>query len=505
MAPKRKAKDVPKAESFGQVVVMDAQRDRGHWLCSLLDSLSYQAELVELEGLDGTLPAKPTLVVLGDLDRGPALEAAVEQVKVRFPGAPLAILGNLSGEADALPDAVEGAILGVLPSPPKLIDLTELLARARAQVDADDYPDEQPREAGRDPGLFRALVGKSEKMQKVREAIDRAGPTQATVLVTGETGCGKEVVARNIHFRSDRSRGPFVAVNCGAIPSDLLESELFGHEKGAFTGAVSSRKGRFEMAEGGTLFLDEIGDMPLMMQVKLLRVLQEKVFERVGGTQPLAADVRIIAATHRDLDAHIGDGRFREDLYYRLNVFPIEMPPLRERTDDLPLLIDELLARIRADGGPRLDFTEQALAFLEGYRWPGNVRELSNLLERLSILYPDSRIDIGHLPKNYLESAGLDPDELKVAVPEPLAPPPAPPALKPLATDALPSDRQEPSLALPEEGLNLRDHLAKVEIAMILQALEQGDWIVARAASLLGLRRTTLVEKMRRYKLGTGR
>jgi sigma-54 specific flagellar transcriptional regulator A len=444
------------------------------------------------------------LVVLGDLDCGAALEAALSEVQSCFGGTPIALLTRADQAPDAIPPVVEAALLGVLPSPPKLIDLTDLLARARAEVDAETYPEEQPRDAGRVPELFRLLVGRSEKIQQVRDAIDRAGPTQATVLVTGETGCGKEVVARNIHFRSDRSRGPFVAVNCGAIPSDLLESELFGHEKGAFTGAVSNRKGRFEMAEGGTLFLDEIGDMPLMMQVKLLRVLQEKVFERVGGTQPLAADVRIIAATHRNLDSQISEGRFREDLYYRLNVFPIEMPALRERSDDLPLLIDDLLARIQANGGPRLAFTEGALKFLEEYRWPGNVRELSNLLERLAILYPDCRIDVAQLPKNYLEAAGLDADAYASTAPEPLVARREPPP-EPSPSAGAKVSAEGPSLALPEEGLNLRDHLAKVEIAMILQALEQGDWIVARAASLLGLRRTTLVEKMRRYKLGTGR
>ncbi len=493
--------------AFGHVVVMDGLEERGRWLCSLLNSLNYGASLGE-PGMDfPDAPARPTMVVVGDLDRGPALEQAVEDLQRRFPASPLALLGNVDSAPGSLPEVVDEALLGILPSPPKLIDLTELLAKARAQLDAEDYPEEQPKPVGRDPGLFRLLVGTSDKIQAVRDAIDRAGPTQATVLVTGETGCGKEVVARNIHYRSDRSQGPFVAVNCGAIPSDLLESELFGHEKGAFTGAVSSRKGRFEMAEGGTLFLDEIGDMPLMMQVKLLRVLQEKVFERVGGTQPIQANVRIIAATHRDLEGQIADQRFREDLYYRLNVFPIEMPPLRERQEDLPLLIDDLLTRMAEEKGPRLDFTEPALDFLKTYRWPGNVRELANLLERLSILYPDCRVDLGHLPRSYLEAAGVE-FTTPPSPPEPLGPafPPAPaPSAEKAASSENNSASQAPSMQLPSEGINLRDHLAKVEIAMIVQALDQGDWIVARAASLLGLRRTTLVEKMRRYKLGSGR
>ena len=490
--------------AFGHVVVVDSLEERSQWLGSLLNSLNYGASVGEPGAEFLNAPARPTMVVVGDLDRGPALEVAVEDLQRRFPNSPLAVLGNVDSAPGALPESVDAAILGVLPSPPKLIDLTELLSKARAQLDARDYPEEQSRDAGRDPGLFRLLVGNSNKIQRVREAIESAGPTNATVLVTGETGSGKEVVARNIHYRSSRAEGPFVAVNCGAIPSDLLESELFGHEKGAFTGAVSSRKGRFEMAQGGTLFLDEIGDMPLMMQVKLLRVLQERIFERVGGTQPIQADVRIIAATHRDLETQIADQRFREDLYYRLNVFPIEMPPLRERQEDLPLLIDDLLRRMAEERGPRLDFTEAALDFLKTYRWPGNVRELANLLERLSILYPECRVDLTHLPKNYLEASGLEFSEAP-ACPEPLGPPDfTGRGERPGRGEEVesPAPVSAPELSLPSDGINLRDHLAKVEIALIVQALDQGDWIVARAASLLGLRRTTLVEKMRRYKLG---
>jgi Response regulator containing CheY-like receiver, AAA-type ATPase, and DNA-binding domains len=203
-------------------------------------------------------------------------------------------------------------------------------------------------------------------------------------LILGESGTGKEVVARNVHFLSERKDGPFIPVNCGAIPGELLESELFGHEKGAFTGAISARKGRFELAEGGTLFLDEIGDMPLQMQVKLLRVLQERTFERVGGNKPLQCNVRIIAATHRNLETMISEDKFREDLYYRLNVFPIDSPALRQRKDDIPLLLQELNSRIQGDGVEGVRFTEQAIASLMEHEWAGNVRELSNLVERLT-------------------------------------------------------------------------------------------------------------------------
>ncbi|WP_252345752.1 sigma 54-interacting transcriptional regulator, partial [Shewanella indica] len=198
--------------------------------------------------------------------------------------------------------------------------------------------------------LFRSLVGRSEGIANVRHLINQVAGSDATVLVLGPSGTGKEVVARNIHYLSERRDGPFIPVNCGAIPPELLESELFGHEKGSFTGAISSRKGRFELAEGGTLFLDEIGDMPLQMQVKLLRVLQERVFERVGGNKAINADVRVVAATHRNLETMIEEGEFREDLFYRLNVFPIEMPPLSERRDDIPLLLQELVSRVFNEG-----------------------------------------------------------------------------------------------------------------------------------------------------------
>ena len=246
--------------------------------------------------------------------------------------------------------------------------------------------------------LFRSLVGKSEQIQIVRRLVEQVAPTDANVLILGESGTGKEVIARNIHFMSSRKDNEFIPINCGAIPGDLLESELFGHEKGAFTGAVSSRKGRFELAEGGTLFLDEIGDMPLQMQVKLLRVLQERTFERVGGTRPIACNVRIIAATHRNLETMIQQDKFREDLYYRLNVFPIDSPALRDRQEDIPLLLQELVVRIQDESQTMVKFTEQAIRSLMEHPWPGNVRELSNLVERLTILHPNQLIDAHELP-----------------------------------------------------------------------------------------------------------
>src|SRR5271163_1179370 len=252
------------------------------------------------------------------------------------------------------------------------------------------------------PGTYRFRPsGASGAMRAIHRLVEQVAPFDTNVLILGESGTGKEMVARHVHELSGRSGHPFVPVNCGAIPADLLESELFGHEKGAFTGALSTRVGRFEFAEGGTLFLDEIGDMSLQMQVKLLRVLQERSFERVGSNRTIHCNVRIIAATHRDLDAAIIAGRFREDLYYRLNVFPLQMPPLCERLDDLPVLIEHLVQRQSHSAGRAIQFDQSAMNCLARNRWPGNVRELSNLLERLAILFPAQTITGADLPERY--------------------------------------------------------------------------------------------------------
>src|SRR5690606_28358829 len=241
-------------------------------------------------------------------------------------------------------------------------------------------------------------VGRSPANLELDALMRQVARYDSTVLIEGESGCGKELVVRRIHELTARADGPFVPVNCGAIPRDLLESELFGHEKGAFTGAITARVGRFELAEGGTLFLDEIGDMSLEMQVKLLRVLQERIYERLGSHDLRRANVRIVAATHRDLEARVAEGRFREDLFFRLNVFPIRVPPLRERLEDLPELIGDLIEEGVEQGRPRIRFTDEALARLACYDWPGNVRELANLIERLSILCPEQHIGVHDLP-----------------------------------------------------------------------------------------------------------
>jgi sigma-54 specific flagellar transcriptional regulator A len=313
-----------------------------------------------------------------------------------------------------------------------------------------------------------------------------------TVLITGESGTGKEVVARNLHYHSPRQQQPFVPVNCGAIPPELLESELFGHEKGAFTGAISSRAGRFEMAQGGTLFLDEIGDMPLNMQVKILRVLQERTFERVGGNTTIEVDVRIIAATHKNLEQMISDGGFREDLYYRLNVFPIEMPALRERVEDLPLLLNELISRLENEQRGSIRFNSAAIMSLCQHGWAGNVRELANLVERMAIMYPFGVVGVKDLPPKFRyveleQDAGDDGANLADSQPKLEA------MKHILNVDVKP--------LLPLDGIDLKAYLADLERHLIQQALDEAKGVVARAADKLQMRRTTLVEKMRKYDL----
>jgi sigma-54 specific flagellar transcriptional regulator A len=353
---------------------------------------------------------------------------------------------------------------------------------------------------------FDGLVGATNEIEHVRFLINQVAKTTANVLILGESGTGKEVVARNIHLLSHRSKGPFIPVNCGAIPGDLLESELFGHEKGAFTGAISTRKGRFEMAQGGTLFLDEIGDMPSQMQVKLLRVLQERVYERVGGSKAIKADVRIIAATHRDLELMIEQSTFREDLYYRLNVFPIDNPSLRERAEDVPLLLQELIKRNIANGGAQVTFTERALESLKEHSWPGNVRELSNLVERMQIMFPEKVVDVTDLPKKYQH---IDVEEFVPEYPEEIL---ERQALNDIfgegfgefeddEDDAVVFPDTSMPAVLPAEGIELKGYLAELEVCLIEQALARNDGVVARAAEVLGVRRTTLVEKMKKYQI----
>jgi transcriptional regulator with GAF, ATPase, and Fis domain len=287
-------------------------------------------------------------------------------------------------------------------------------------------------------------------------------PTDSTVLILGESGTGKELVASSIHRNSRRKQAPFIKLNCVAIPSDLLESELFGHEKGAFTGATGRKPGKFELANGGTVFLDEIGDMPLGLQAKILRVLQEKEFDRVGGTRTVQVDVRIICATNQDLATMVREGRFREDLYYRINVFALQLPPLRERKEDIPLLVDDFLSHTAPEAG----ISSDALQRMIGYTWPGNVRELQNTVERAAVLSQGGNIDISHLPDAMAR-----------------------------VYDHPPMGRQS------NEDLSLDDRLKEIEKSMIIDALKQTDGIQVRAAEDLGINQRSLWHRIKKYQI----
>ncbi len=397
-----------------------------------------------------------------------------QALHARAPNLPVILYGHKDAAASFPAEDNTSLFLRSVRLPIDRAALVEVL------TEAVKFAHQRSASAGRNPELFRSLVGKSEGVRHVRQLIERVAQSDSTVLILGESGTGKEVVARNLHYRSSRRGKPFVAVNCGAIPADLLESELFGHEKGAFTGAVSARQGRFELATGGTLFLDEIGEMSLAMQVKLLRVIQERTYERVGGSRTLRVDVRLIAATHRDLEREVQAKRFREDLYYRLNVFPIHMPPLRDRIDDIPLLIAELNNRLRQERGSAVRFTAEAMTVLQRYSWPGNVRELANLVERLTILFPDGTVDTKDLPAQYQTTETRAP-----------------------APGSAIEDVAMPLPSLPAAGLDLKEYLGNVEYTLIMQALTRTGGVVAHAANLLKLRRTTLVEKL--YKYGVRR
>jgi sigma-54 dependent transcriptional regulator, flagellar regulatory protein len=359
-------------------------------------------------------------------------------------------------------------------------------------------------------------TGVSPAVTAVNRLIQQVAPYDSTVLILGESGTGKEIAARAVHAASPRRQRPFVAVNCGAIPAELLESELFGHEKGSFTGAITARKGRFEIAEGGTLFLDEIGDMSLPMQVKLLRVLQERIYERVGSNTSSECDVRIIAATHRNLEESIIKGSFRGDLFYRLNVFPIEMPALAQRIDDLPALIDDFVAQSARRGRPALRLQGETLDALRNYSWPGNIRELSNLIERLAILCPDRPVGIGDLPARYRPidwtAPAIPVPAVTEEIPQLLASMAGGEELEPDSELEMPAtlwkcEEDSPmsgTTRLPENGVDLRAHLTLIERSLISQALQRSGGTVAHAARLLSLRRTTLVEKLRKLGMAGG-
>ncbi|MBU0673570.1 MAG: sigma-54 dependent transcriptional regulator [Proteobacteria bacterium] len=315
-----------------------------------------------------------------------------------------------------------------------------------------------------------SMIGESAGIKEVFSLIRKVCDTDTTVLVHGESGTGKELIAQALHYESSRAGKPFVPVNCGAIPGELLESELFGHEKGAFTHAIRSRMGRFELADGGTVFLDEISEMSPMLQVKLLRVLQERQFERVGGIKTIHSDFRVIAATNRNLEEEVDNGRFRQDLYYRLNVIPIEAPPLRQRTIDIPLLVDFFIRKFNRSKCKQIrGVSPEVLRVLMHYQWPGNVRELENVVERMVILTEYQELVLVDLPNKLLgdKTGG--------------------------------GSHESAEFFFPDGGIYLNDEISRLEKEMISQALQRTGWVKNRAAKLLHVNRTTLIEKMKRH------
>ena len=433
------------AEHDNTVWIKDSNAERARELCQRLEFLDYRPVLAEP---DTKRPTDAVAVVVG----GDSAQTETDVLRSERPDLPILCLDP------GMPETrMASGPTWPLQLPLKRSQLKRLLSRA-----------ERYRHAER----RHRVTGSSHPIRAVRQLIEQVADFDTNVLITGESGTGKELVARTIHDLSDRADKPFVPINCGAIPPELLESELFGHEKGAFTGAIADRVGRFELAEGGTLFLDEIGDMSLDMQVKLLRVLQERQFERVGSNRSKPCDVRVVAATHRDLPKAVADGEFREDLYFRLNVFPIEMPPLYKRRSDLPQLLEELFTEHSGGNAGNFRVAPEALELLAAYRWPGNIRELGNLVERLAILKPEGQIEIEDLPARILSG-------------------PRAPAEEPNTVAA----------AMEMTQNNLKEHLSTLEQELIRQAMQAADGVVAKAARLLNVRRTTLVEKIGKYQL----
>lgn len=458
------------------IYLIDEDEDRCNKLRTLFDFIGQSPLTSQYNTWQLHYRSNPDIIVLGASSSFEMTCNELEALAKRFSKVPIIVIGALLTPAQC----ADRNVVSCLAFPFSYTQLLESLHRCQIAKETVKFLTSS---INKTP-LFRSLVGNSDSIRRVRRLIEQVSDTEASVLILGESGTGKEVVARNIHSLSSRGSKPFVPINCGAIPGELLESELFGHEKGAFTGAITSRQGRFELANGGTLFLDEIGDMPLVMQVKLLRVLQERCFERVGSNKSIEVNVRIIAATHRNLELAIKEGSFREDLFYRLNVFPIEVPPLRHRCEDIPLLFNELISRIEGEGRPTVRLMPDAMEALSLYGWSGNVRELANLVERLTILHPNGIVSREELPLRIRgefkpASEGISFGAEREAI------------LKILSQDP----------ANNTDGINLKEHLVKTELALITQALEESDWVVAHAASYLNMRRTTLVEKMKKYGL----
>jgi two-component system, NtrC family, response regulator AtoC len=458
------------------VLIVDDELNIRRVLAAMLKREGYEVTTAaDGEQALAVLAKTPVEVVVTDLvmPRLGGMEL-LQRIGAQYPDVPV-ILITAHGTVDNAVAALKAGAFDYVTKPFEQEELKKVIAKA-----ARAHELERQNVHGTTEGERPPLVGQSSAMRQVFDMVARVADSPSTVLITGESGTGKELVAREIHHRSARRDKPLIKVNCAAIPKDLVESELFGYEKGAFTGAVGSKPGRFELADGGTLFLDEIGEIPVEMQVKLLRALQESEFERVGGIKTLQVDVRLIAATNRDLEELIRDGRFREDLYYRLNVVPISLPPLRERREDIPLLVSHFIAKYDQRLGKKVErVDDEAMQMLLGYGWPGNIRELENLMER-SVLFADGPVILG---------ASL-PDAMRDRTPGPAVPIAA---VGPLGAIAAPSGASMKEI--------VRQAQAELEKELIRRALEETGGNVTRAAKRLQISRKSLQVKMKELGL----
>lgn len=500
--------------SFPRVLLVDDEPNLRKVLGALLRQEGYEVH-AEADGQAAlekvrTVPSGTFDVVISDL-RMPRLDGMglLESLSDEDPDLPVVIL-TAHGTVDNAVEAVKLGAFDYLEKPFERDQIRSVLARAVARrarsgaslgqresapVPAESAGSNDPL----DPSVEVGMIGNSPKIDEVREIVRTAAASPSTVLITGESGTGKELVARALHLGSPRREQPFIRVNCAAIPATLVESELFGHERGAFTGAVSSRAGRFELAHGGTLFLDEVSEIPLEIQVKLLRAIQESEFERVGGVKTLQVDVRIIAASNRNLEQDIKEKRFREDLYYRLNVVPVPLPALRERIEDLPRLIGHFVERCNERLGKQVrGFSDGALEVLGQYGWPGNIRELENLVERMVLFASNDEILPDALPDAFADGT---PQRPAVDNPDPEDGP------EDAQAEAAGEDDGERLLRLPLKalGLDLKEAVRAgsrlVEEALITEALEQTQSNVTRSARLLGISRRSLQSKMKELGL----
>lgn len=456
-----------------RVLILDDESTLRTALFRLLDRKGYQVVTAQRlqEARSFLSPDKPFDIAIVDmsLPDGNGLDLIADLKNISTATQIIVLTGHAS--IDTAVQATQKGAFHFLTKPFNVEELISLLDKALTHKTLVQENKQLRNELG-SKYQFNQIIGESEAIKSCLSLVERVADSDSTVLVMGESGTGKELIAKAIHYNSNRANQPFVAINCGAIPSELLESELFGHVKGAFTGAVANRVGRFEMADEGTLFLDEIGDLDPHLQVKILRALQERTFEPVGSTKSVQVNVRVIAATNIDLEKAVKEGKFREDLYYRLNVIPMTLPALRERKTDIPLLLNHFIGQFnKSKSKSMVGFSQDSLKCLMGYAWPGNIRELENLIERLSILKGTGLVEVSDLPPKYRSTAA--------------------------------SFAETGVVDIPDNGLDFNTAVDQFENALILKALEKTGWNKNQAALLLRLNRTTLVEKMKKKGLNS--